>query len=87
MSNLKNIRFIENKRAEIDKLNRSLVRLFLQRQKLAKKIIQAKKKNGLHKFDAKRTEDMYRKALRGLRPKEKMLVRAFLKNIFTASLK
>lgn len=72
-------------REEIDRVNKELIELFIERMRISQEIGEYKKEKGLKIYDRKREEEIIQKAIEGKDEKYKEYISEFLKELMSMS--
>ena len=72
-------------REEIDKVNKGLIELFIERMKISEEIGEYKRENGMKIYDKKREAEIIAEAVDGRDEKYKEYISVFLKELMKMS--
>ena len=72
-------------REEIDKVNKGLIELFIERMKISEEIGEYKRENGMKIYDKKREAEIIAEAVDGRDEKYKEYISEFLKELMKLS--
>ncbi len=72
-------------REEIDRVNKELIELFIERMKISEEIGEYKREKGIKIFDSKREDEIITEAIQGREDKYKEYIEEFLKELMKMS--
>ncbi|WBW99352.1 chorismate mutase [Oceanirhabdus sp. W0125-5] len=76
---------LKHLREEIDRVNKGLVELFIERMKISEEIGEYKREKGMKIYDKKREEEIIAETIQGTEEKYKGYVSDFLKELMKMS--